>query len=104
MTVASPASTTPPVAPDCRIAFTSRSCCALSMWSPVAGSEFIIVASIQRRRAQLVGLARRDRRAPIAPGGANIGHDSGNFVVGEGLREGRHAVGHRVAFRAGRKS
>src|SRR4029077_1046142 len=102
MAVASPASATPPFAPDCKIAFTSRSCYALSMWSPVAGSEFIIVASIQRRRAQLIRLARRDRRPPVPPGGADIGHDGGDLITGKGLREGRHAVGHRIAFRAGR--
>src|SRR4029079_6116042 len=75
-------------------------------WSAVAGlvggSELIMAASFQRCGAQLVGVARRDRRAAIAPGGADVGDDGGDLVVGEEACEGRHAVGHRIALGARR--
>src|SRR6516164_9490588 len=100
MAVARPASATAPFAPDGKIAFRAASCCAVESSSSVAGSEFIIALSIQRSGAQFVGLARRDSRAPIAPGGADIGHYGCHLVVGKGLREGRHAVGHRIARRS----
>ena len=38
----------------------------------------------------------------IAPCGADIGDDRRDFVVGQRLRERRHAIGHRVACGAGR--
>ena len=33
-----------------------------------------------------------------------IGDDRGNFVIGKRLREGRHAIRHRIARRTGRKT
>ena len=52
----------------------------------VGGSELIIGPSVQRGGAQLVGLAARHRRAAIAPGGADVGDDGGDLVVGEECR------------------
>ena len=64
-----------------------------AVWSAVVSvcsgsSELIMCASVQRCGAQLVGLARADRRAAIAPGGADVGDDGGNLVVGEGPAKG----------------
>src|SRR3954469_12122000 len=89
------------IAPDGPCATTSS-----MAWSATAGlvggSELNMGLSVQRCRAQLVGLARRDRRAAIAPGGADVGDDGGDLVVGEEAGEGRHAVGHRIALGARR--
>src|SRR6202158_3806102 len=59
--------------------------------------ELIMSPSVQRCRAQLVGLPRRDGASAVAPGGPDIGDDGRNLVVGQPLREGRHAVRHRIS-------
>src|ERR1700681_2417469 len=64
--------------------------------------ELIMSPSVQRCRAQLVGLPRRDGASAVAPGGPDIGDDGGDFVVGKPVREWRHAIWHRVSGRSRR--
>jgi hypothetical protein len=75
-------------APAAQDALNDRLDVGVAEFASGRGSELIIAASIQRRGAQFVGLARGDRRAAVAPGGADIGDDRGDLVVGQGCAKG----------------
>src|SRR5665213_1280545 len=54
-----------------------------------ASGDTIMSSSLQRRGAQRVGLADRNRSPVIAPGYPDIGHDRRDFVVRKRLGERR---------------
>src|ERR1700679_1453352 len=92
MNVARPASTTAPDATPglSRLGASSE---------PVSiGSVFSIAASILRCGTQFIRITRGYRSAAVAPGGPNIGDDRCDLVVGQTLREGRHAIRPGVAL------
>src|ERR1700733_8725627 len=62
----------------------------------------IMASSVKRCGAKLIRLARRHGSAAGAPGCADVGDHRGDLVVGQRLRERRHAVRHRIAGRARR--
>src|SRR4051812_32886108 len=84
--VARPATTTAPGEP-------------ISGWACAGadGSFSIMRSSFQRGATQLVGLARSHRAAAIVPSDADVADHGSDLVVGQGLRERRHAVWLRVA-------
>src|SRR3982074_1209630 len=94
MAVAMPATVKAPGGPERTISFIL----AFSASDEAGASrETIMRSSLQRGRPQCLCFRGRNGRAVIAPGDANVGEDGGHFVVGKRLREGRHAVRHRVA-------
>src|SRR3984957_21107819 len=98
MNVARPASTAAPDGPPglSRLGASSE---------PVSiGSVFSIAASILRCGTQFIRITRGYRSAAVAPGGADVGDDRGDLVVGQTLCEGRHAIRSRVGLRAGRET
>src|SRR5580692_2223925 len=100
--VAIPANATAPVAPERTMRRTDASSVLPgSVWM---GSVFSMAGSILWRRAQLIGVARGYRRAAVAPGSADIGDHGGDLVVGQALRERRHAIGPGVTLRARREA
>src|SRR5215469_5012754 len=60
-------------------------------------SELITAASIERCRAELIGVAGADRSTPVAPGGPDIGDDGRDLVVREEPSERWHAIRLRIA-------
>ena len=94
--VAMPASATAPVAPARRI----RVGAALVRCVQVVSSTVRIGVDHGRLSPVVpcagVRLRAAHRRATIAPGGADIGDHGGDLVVGQALRERRHAVGLRI--------
>src|SRR5260221_14477841 len=96
MEVAPLATATAPRGPERTITSTDSS----SELAAAAGGEdeFIMTSpSVQRCGAQFVRLSRRDGFATVSPGRPDIGDYGRDLVVGEPVRKGRHAVGHRVS-------
>src|ERR1700754_4527507 len=94
--VAIPATAIAPAGPERTMAWTDSSS---ELEEDGGEDELIMSPSVQRCRAQLIGLPRRDRASAIAPGGPDIGDDGSDLIVGQPLRERRHAVRHRIACR-----
>src|SRR4051812_9061683 len=96
---ATPATAKAPAGPAATIA-SSRSGSMPSSSSCAWGS--LMVFSLGKGLAQVVGLRGKDGRAGVVPGDADISHAGRHFVVVKQVGEGRHAVGARILGRPGR--